>query len=261
MDKDWVQELVRIMARLRAEDGCPWDREQTHETLKPYLIEEAYELIDAIDDNDDLHIEDELGDVLLQVVFHAQIASEEERFDLQDIARRISEKLVRRHPHVFADSQVENASGVVRQWEEIKKQEKTSSRRKSILDGVPRHLPGLSRAQKLQKKAAKYGFDWDQPKDVIAKIEEELAELKEALDTQQHGHVKEEFGDFLFTIVNLCRFMDVDAEEALSGTSRKFCRRFKVIEREVEVSGRDFGDLTLEELDAFWDQAKAAEKD
>lgn len=260
MTEDPVKQLVDVMERLRAENGCPWDREQTHETLKPYVIEEAYELLDAIDDCDDDLVIDELGDVLLQVVFHCQIAREEGRYDLDEVARRLSEKLIRRHPHVFATAQVDSAEGVVRQWEEIKKGEKASSKRDSVLDGVPRHIPSLSCAQKLQRKAAKVGFDWPDAKGVLEKIEEEVGEFREALGNNDSAAIEEEIGDILFSIVNLSRFLSVDSEEALRQANKKFYRRFLQVESLVAAAGRELKDCTLEELDLYWDQVKLGEK-
>jgi tetrapyrrole methylase family protein/MazG family protein len=256
VDKDWMHELESIMSRLRAKDGCPWDREQDHVTLQRYLIEEAYELIDAIDDGDDEHLVDELGDVLLQVVFHCQIARETKRFDLQDVARTISEKLLRRHPHVFGDTTVDDADGVVRQWEEIKREESTGRKRTSHLDGVPRHLPALLQAEKIQKKAAKVGFDWPNIDGVIEKLDEELAELKAARAAGDAEAVAAEAGDLLFTIVNFSRFCKFNAEDALRGTVGRFRERFSFIEQELQRQGRTFEASSLAELDALWDEAK-----
>ena len=259
--KDWFFELVSIMAQLRNPDGgCPWDLKQDHATLKKYLIEEAYELIDAIDHADDEAIKDELGDVLLQVVFHAQIASEEGRFDIDGVTQNLCEKLIRRHPHVFGDTVAEDAETVLTNWEAIKSTEKAGSKRQSVLDGVPRHLPALSQAEKIQKKAAKVGFDWPNIEGVIAKIEEELGELKEALATGTDEEIHDEIGDVLFTIANLTRYRHESAEDILRKTIAKFHRRFSVIEQEVSASGRPFEDYTLDELDAIWNKVKRSEK-
>jgi len=257
---DWVRELVHIMARLRAPNGCPWDLEQDHVTLKKHLIEEAYELCDAIDEQDDHQLADELGDVLLQVVFHCQIAAETQRFDLQQVARILCEKLIRRHPHVFGEAAVADAAGVVEQWEAIKRQERTGQRRPSVLDGIPRGLPALAQAEKIQKKAAKVGFDWPEVEGVIAKLEEELAELKEAVRREQAEEVREELGDLLFSIVNLARHRHESAEELLRAAVRKFDRRFRHVEGAVTQSGRPFSEYQLAELDALWEQAKALER-
>lgn len=241
------------MTRLRK--GCPWDREQTHETLKKYLIEEAYELVDAIDEKDDHQMVEELGDVLLQVVFHAEIAQEKKCFDLQDIARICCEKLIRRHPHVFGNKKIKDAAGVKKQWEEIKTLEKLG-RRKSLLDGVPRHLPALSQAEKIQKKAARVGFDWSKVDEVVEKVEEELREVKESLKQGDKKAIREEIGDLLFAVVNLSRFQGESPEELLRGTVKKFYQRFQFIEQEVEKKGKKVEECTLEELERLWERAK-----
>ncbi len=259
-EHDWIQELVALGARLRAEDGgCPWDRKQTHQTLKRYLIEETYELLDAIDEQDDRQLVDELGDVLLQIILHCQIASETARFDLQEVARRLGEKLRRRHPHVFGEASVNGADGVLEQWEEIKREEPAGQRRASALDGIPRQLPALSQAREMQRRASKLGFDWEHLEDVIAKLEEELAELKAALAAADSAKVENELGDLLFAVVNLSRFQHIDPEETLRAASRKFARRFRHVEQQVENSGKTFADFTLDQLDAFWNQAKNLE--
>lgn len=244
------------MSRLRAPGGCPWDREQTHETLKKYLIEEAYELVDAIDDQDDEHLAEELGDVLLQVVFHSQIGKEAHRFDLQKVARLVCEKLIRRHPHVFGGKKIKDSAGVKKQWEEIKRREKGAQGHSSILDGVPRHLPALSQAEKIQKKASRVGFDWTEVDAVVSKIDEELAEVKEALKRADKKMIREELGDLLFAVVNLSRFQEESAEELLRGTVKKFYQRFQFIEKEVEKTGKKIEEFSLEELDRFWEKAK-----
>ena len=260
MSKDYVQELVDILATLRAPDGCPWDHEQTHQTLKRYLVEESGELLDAIEDEDDEAIVDELGDVLLQVVFHAQIGKEEGRFDLQQVARNCCEKMIRRHPHVFADTQVADSAGVLDQWEKIKRTEKTGQKRTSAVSGVPRHLPALHRAHKIQKKAAKVGFDWPTIDGALAKIDEELAEVREALLGNDDAAVAEEIGDLLFAVVNVSRFRKHQAEELLHGTVKKFENRFVRMEEILGENGKKPEQCTLEELDALWDQAKKDEK-
>ena len=257
--KDWLQELVRIMARLRAPDGCPWDREQTHASLKEYLVEESAELFDAIDDGDDAGMVEELGDLLLQIVFHCQIGAEQGRFNVQDAARACCEKLVRRHPHVFGESTVTSADGVLRQWERIKKEEK-GDRRKSALSGVPRHLPALHRAQKMQRKAAKVGFDWPDAAGVVAKIEEELAEVKTALQGGDSQELAGEIGDLLFAVVNLSRFQNHQAEELLHGTVRKFERRFQRVEELLAAEGLTPETSTLDAMDVLWNRAKREER-
>jgi MazG family protein len=240
--------LVTIMERLRAPDGCPWDAEQTHESLLPYLIEEAHEFIDAVEDGDDAEMSDELGDLLLQIVFHCQLAKEDDRFDLQDAARRCCEKMIRRHPHVFGDSDVSDADAVLKQWEAIKKAEKKGDERKSRLDGVPRGLPALARAEKLQRRAAKDGFDWPDVEGVFAKLDEEVCELRNTADG-----VADELGDILFTAVNLCRHHGVDADAALRGANRKFERRFRHAEA---AAGCELRSLDAAALDTLWNQAK-----
>jgi MazG family protein len=247
------EKLVATIHRLRAPTGCPWDREQTHATLKPYLLEESYEVLEAIDQAQPDVIKDELGDLLLQIVLHAEIASEKNQFCLADIADAISEKMIRRHPHVFADTAVTGVAQVWQNWEKIKKTEKLSEKQKSILDSVPQSLPALFRAGKLQKKAARVGFDWPDLHGVIAKLTEEIKELEEA-ETKQDKI--EEFGDVLFSLVNVARRMDIDAEDALRMATTKFETRFKYIERKVNESGKEFGDHTLNQLEAWWQEAK-----
>ena len=256
------ERLVEIMRLLRAPDGCPWDREQTHETLKPYLIEESYEVLDAIDDGSDTELTQELGDVLLQVVFHAQIASEGSRFDVEDVSRVIVEKLERRHPHVFGDVQADTPETVLENWETIKKAEKQEKggHPKGLLDDVPRHLPALLRAENLQKKAARVGFDWEKLEEVTAKAKEEVAEFIETLDGEgPPERVREELGDLLFSIVNVARFVGVSPEDALPRTNQKFISRFQYIERKLEEQGTSPAETTLEQMDVLWDQAKAGE--
>jgi len=257
---NWVLNLEGVMSRLRGEGGCPWDREQTHETLKKYLIEEAYELVDVIDERNDRHIVEELGDVLLQVVFHSQIAKEGKRFDLQEVARICCEKLMRRHPHVFGDKKISDAQGVIKQWEEIKKEEKSSLGRKSALDGVPRHLPALSQAEKIQKKASKIGFDWPEVDAVVSKVDEELEEVKEGLKLGNKNMIREEIGDLLFAVVNLSRFQGESAEELLRDTVKKFYFRFQFMEEELEKKGKRAEECSLEELDKLWEKAKLLNK-
>lgn len=256
---DAFTELIAIMARLRSDTGCPWDREQSHHTLKPYLIEEVYEFIDAVDANDDDAMVDELGDILLQVFFHCQIASETNRFTAHDAANGICRKLVRRHPHVFGDATAADAAAVLERWEEIKKTERVGRERESILDGVPRHLPSLSQAQKLQRKAATVGFDWSAIEDVVATVEEELAEVIDASKNGEQADVAEELGDLLFSVVNLCRFHGVAAEDALRATNAKFVRRFKYIERAVRGAGSSVDECDLATLEGYWNAAKSSE--
>ncbi len=252
---DDLRELLRIMARLRSEDGCPWDREQTHRSLKECLVEEAAELCDAIDAGDDENMAEELGDLLLQIVFHCQIAAEEQRFDFSEVARRICEKLIRRHPHVFAEGCLEDAGQVLRQWDWIKRAER-QGRNLSRLHGVPRSLPALHRAHNIQRKAAKIGFDWPSVDGVIDKIEEELAEVREAIEKQDDRAIGEEIGDLLFSVVNLSRYRKHLAEDLLHATIRKFQHRFEKIEKALAEQDRNPEDCSLPELESLWLKAK-----
>lgn len=251
--------LADVMVRLRSPGGCVWDREQTHASLRKNLIEEAYEVVEAIDLEDAELLCEELGDLLLQVVFHAYIAEEGNQFSMQDVIHGITEKLIRRHPHVFGSVEVKNSSEVMANWEEIKRKEKASTR-KSVLDGIPTDFPALMRADKLQRKAAKVGFDWDNIAPVWDKINEEVAELKQAVESGDQKHIEEELGDVFFSLVNASRFLKVDAETALTGTCRKFIERFTYIEMRIAEDGLNWKDLTLEMLDQYWNAAKNAKK-
>jgi MazG family protein len=246
-----IDRLKQIVQRLRSPVGCPWDREQTHESLKPHVIEECYELIDAIDDKDDEGMQEELGDLLLQVVLHAQMASEEGRFDFDSVAEVISEKLVRRHPHVFGDTKLATSDAVLKQWDAIKRREKTE--RASALDGVPRGLPALAKAQKAQSKAARVGFDWPDAEGSLQKVKEEIKEL-EQVETGEK--LAEELGDLLFSVVNFARKSKLDAEELLQAATRKFSERFRKMEALAEARGLNFASLTLAEMDQLWEQVK-----
>ena len=248
-------ELIQIMARLRAEDGCPWDREQDHRSLRPYLIEEAYEVLDALDREDDPSLREELGDLMLQIVFHAQIAREEGRFDIEDVLQTHVQKLKRRHPHVFGDASVSGSDQVIANWEEIKRQEG----KRSILDGVPRYLPALLRAYRVQEKAAGVGFDWEDVDGVLSKVDEELEEFREACAQRDPEQIEEELGDLLFSLVNVARFLNAHPEDALRRTADKFIRRFQFIESEIERTGRNLDTASIEEMDALWEKAKAGE--
>jgi len=247
-------ELVRIMARLRAPGGCPWDREQTHRSIRKYVIEEAYEVAEAIDRDDPAELCAELGDLLLQVVFHAQMASETGRFTIDDVCRGESEKMRRRHPHVFGDVTVGGADDVVRNWEAIKAQERGA--RASAIDGVPRALPALQRAERIGEKAARVGFDWSDAAGVLAKVDEERAELAEAMASGTRERIAEEVGDLLLAAANLARKLEVEPEQALSGAVDRFERRFRKIETSARAAGATLGDLSPPELDALWEQAK-----
>jgi tetrapyrrole methylase family protein/MazG family protein len=246
-----LDEPARI---LRSENGCQWDKEQTSMSLRPYLIEEAYELYDAIESGDPHDIKEELGDLLYQVFAHAQIAREEEKFTIDEVSEGIVKKLVGRHPHVFGDEEANSADEVIARWEILKKKEK--AHRESILDGVPRHLPSLLKAYRVQQKVSRVGFDWEKVGDAVKKLDEELGELKEAIEEKNQEKIVEESGDILFSIVNVLRFMKVNPDEALNRSVSKFINRFMRIEKEVKESGRSLEKMTLEELDVLWDEAK-----
>ena len=246
-----IARLIRIMARLRGPGGCPWDREQTHRTLRHNLVEECYEVLDAMDSGKTDEFRDELGDLLLQIVFHAQMAYEAGEFDFDSVAKSIADKLVRRHPHVFGKKKANTSAEVLRQWEQIKKTEKNTH---SIYAEVPRSLPALVKADKIQRKAARVGFDWKRKEDVIAKIEEELRELKAA---RHPRHFEEELGDVLFATVNLARYQKLDAEDLLNRAIHKFVNRFRQVERAVHKRGRRLEDCSLEELDGLWEKTKS----
>jgi tetrapyrrole methylase family protein/MazG family protein len=254
------ESLLSIMSRLRSEGGCPWDREQTRESLKPYLIEEAYEALDALDSGASDHILEELGDVLFQVVFHAQLAREQGEFTMSDLLARLNEKMVRRHPHVFAGGQVADAAEALSQWERIKRGEgKPGAAVRSALDGVPASLPALLRAQRLQVKAGRVGFDWPTWREAWSKIGEEMAELEQAAEVGHTARVREELGDLLFSIVNVARLLGADAEDSLRAAAEKFTRRFREVEAEMSAAGRNVKEATLEELDRTWEAVKARE--
>lgn len=255
---DADQQLARlraIMHRLRAPGGCPWDAEQTHESLVPHLIEEAYETVDTIQRGDHEHLKEELGDLLLQVVFHSELAEEAGRFNLDDVARGISEKLVRRHPHVFSTSDAATPDAVLRQWDEIKRTEKGDGE-KPFLHGVGKGLPALLRADKLQKKAAKVGFDWPEDTGVVAKIHEELQELQAAMDEQDLAAVSEEMGDLLFSVVNLARFRKVDPEVLMAAANNKFEKRFGEMERILKAKGLTLEAASSAQMERAWESVK-----
>jgi len=263
----YLQQLLAVMRRLREpEVGCPWDLEQTFRSIAPSTIEEAYEVVDAIEREDYEHLQEELGDLLFQVVFYAQMAEEEGRFDFNDIAKSISEKLLRRHPHVFPKGTLESRVDpdnrpseqfVTEQWENIKAQERKNKGKTGLLDDIPTGLPALNRAYKLQKRAAKVGFDWNDANGVIDKLEEELQELKQALSHNNANAIADEIGDCLFTLVNLCRHVDVDAESALRGTNAKFSQRFRIMEKLAREQNRDLAECDNDTLEALWQVAKA----
>jgi MazG family protein len=250
---DHFAPLCDIVARLRAPGGCPWDREQTHESILPQMIEEAYELAEAVRANDTAHFREELGDVLLHVVMQAEIAREAGRFNIDDVLREISEKLVRRHPHVFGTSDARNSGAVVKQWETIKRTEKSGQH---YLDTLPQALPALMRAQKAQAKVARVNFDWTELRDVVAKVEEELGEMKTAIASQHRQSIEDELGDLLFAAVNVARKCQLDAESTLQAATNKFVERFKRLEDELHSRGKKLGDVDLAELDEIWDRIK-----
>ncbi len=257
-----IQKLVDLVARLRGEEGCPWDREQTRETLKPMLIEEAYEVLEALDTPDPAELKEELGDLLFQIVFHAQISSEKGEFSLSDIIDRLHEKMIRRHPHVFDRAELKTSGDVLRNWENIKAAEKghipasSADSQKSLLDGIPEKLPALHEAYLLTAKASRVGFDWARLEDVLAKLEEESAELLSARAGNNGRNLADEVGDLLFVAVNAARFLGIDPETALKRSNRKFCRRFRYLEAAVKRQGRDLREADLEEMDALWEEAK-----
>lgn len=264
-DKPDIQPLADIMAQLRDPDsGCPWDIEQDFASIAPYTIEEAYEVADAIERQSMPDLRDELGDLLLQVVFHARMAEEAGHFTLQDVIQSICDKMIRRHPHVFGDTAINSAEEQSQSWEDIKAEERRSkggsdAKAPSVLDDVPTSLPALLRAVKLQKRAARTGFDWPDVGPVLDKLEEELAELKQEIANDGgRARIASEMGDILFVYANLARHLGVDAEDALRGTNAKFVRRFQFIEEELRHLGKDIHKSNLEEMDAIWDKAKAA---
>jgi MazG family protein len=245
--------LLDIVEKLRGPDGCPWDKEQTHASLLPYFIEEAYEVMESVDEGDFETFQEELGDIMLHVALQTQIASEDSKFTIADSLDTVNEKLVRRHPHVFGDKKADAAFEAKRNWEATKHEEKN---RKSRLDGVPLALPALIRAQRLQQKAAYAGFDWDKMDDVWAKLHEEINELKSAHEKGDLENIKEEIGDVLFSVVNLSRFFEIPAEDMLRATNKKFIFRFQKIEEELAAKGKKLEESTLEEMDEIWERAK-----
>ncbi|MCK6557365.1 nucleoside triphosphate pyrophosphohydrolase [Candidatus Binatia bacterium] len=253
------EELVRIMERLRAPGGCPWDREQTSASIKPYLIEEAYEVAEAIEQDDAIELCAELGDLLLQIVFHAEMAREAGRFTIEDVVRGICEKMVRRHPHVFGDVEVQDASEVLRNWARIKAEEREKKSDRSTVAGVPRSLPSLLRAHRLGEKASHVGFDWDGTREVMGKVREELDELDAAIAAGNATEAEAELGDVLFALTSVGRHLRVHAEDALHGASDRFIRRFRYIEARLAARQRTVHDATPDELNALWEEAKRVE--
>lgn len=268
---EWFEKLVAVQARLRAPKGCPWDREQTHQTLRTYLLEEAYEVLEALDTGNDAKFAEEMGDLLLQIVFHSQIASEEGRFTVAEVIREIHDKMIRRHPHVFGETRAKDSKEVLRNWEQIKAEERRASKGEgaggeganeapSLLDGVSKALPATLEGFQLTRKASRIGFDWDNAEGVIDKMREETAELEIALNDKDQRKIEEEMGDFLFAAVNLARFVHVDPEIALKKANAKFSRRFRAMETRARESGREFKDLPREEMEALWEAAKSEEE-
>jgi len=249
-------DLLDIMSKLRAENGCPWDREQTHESLRIYMIEETYEVLEALDAGDLGKFCNELGDLLLQIVFHAQIAKEHGEFDMGDVTTEICRKLISRHTHIFGDARADTPEQVVENWEAIKKKEKQLKSQTGVLKDVPSNLPALMRSYKVQQKAAQVGFDWDNIEDVFAKVDEEIQELRDVYKSKNVVRITDELGDAMFALVNLSRFLKVQPELALTGTVNKFIRRFEYIEQQSTKAGKKLDDMSLAEMDELWNEAK-----
>jgi len=253
-----INRLIEIVAKLRAPGGCPWDREQTHKSILNCLLDEAYEFFEAVDEDDSAKMREELGDVLMQVVLHAQIADEAKKFDIDDVAKDIGDKLIRRHPHVFGDVKVSSSDEVIRNWEQIKKSEYGDERRKYVVDDIPDALPALFRAEKMQKRAAQVGFDWKDINPVLDKVEEEFGEFREAVKKGDKANAEEEIGDLLFALVNVARHHKISAENALRAATNKFAKRFRFVEDKFKEAGKDMRKATLEEMDVYWNQSKKA---
>ena len=249
-----LNELIEIMAALRSEKGCPWDKKQTAETLKPYIIEEAYEVLDAVDEGNPEAVKEELGDLLFQIVFQCQLAKEKGDFTMAEVIEGIGRKMIRRHPHVFGDSVCNTAEDVVARWEDHKKKE--GKLRESILDGVPGSLPSLLRAHRLQARASRAGFDWEKTEEVLKKLDEEMGEFRKALSAGDREEIEDELGDILFSLVNVSRFIEVDPEEALRKAIAKFIGRFRAIETAAAHADKELSDMTMEEMDLQWEEAK-----
>jgi tetrapyrrole methylase family protein/MazG family protein len=269
---EWFEELAAVQARLRAPDGCPWDREQTHASLRTYLIEEAYEVLEALESGDDAKFAEEMGDLLLQIVFHSQIAKEEGRFTVSDVIREVHDKMVRRHPHVFGEKRAKDSAEVLKNWEQIKKEERRAAAGKkagdskqegkagSLLDGVSRALPAALEGFQLTRRAARIGFDWDNVEGVFEKMSEESGELREAVSAKDARRSEEEMGDLLFAAVNLARFLHIDPEIALKKANAKFSLRFRRMEDLSAKSGKALADVPRAQMEEFWEMAKRAEK-
>lgn len=251
-----IDRLIDIVSRLRSPGGCPWDREQTHKSIMSCLLDEAYEFFDGVENDDTAIMREELGDILLQVIFHSELAKESGHFDIEDVAHDICEKLINRHPHVFGDITVKSSKEVLSNWEHIKMGEKGKECRKYLVDGIPDALPSLFRAEKMQRRVARVGFDWQDMKPVLDKVEEEFSEFREALKTNDVDHASEELGDILFALVNVARHKKICAEDALRMTVKKFAKRFQYIEDRFKVMNKDLSEASLEELDEYWKESK-----
>lgn len=257
MNNESIQKLRDVVTRLRAPDGCPWDREQTHQSIKNDLIEEAYELLEAIESDNTEDMVEELGDLLLQIIMHAQIASETNRFDFDQVAEKIAEKLIRRHPHVFADANAADSAEVLANWDRIKKSEKSARNQPtSILTGVPKHLPALQQAHQMQKRAARTGFDWPTIEGAMDKLHEELEELKEAMQGDDPAHTREELGDLLFSVVNVARHLGENPEETMREANQKFKSRFQGVEQLAAAQHVELNELNIDELELLWQTVK-----
>lgn len=270
---EWLEKLAAVQARLRAQDGCPWDREQTHASLRTYLIEEAYEVLEAMEGGDDGKFAEEMGDLLLQIVFHSQIAKEQGRFTVADVIREVHDKMVRRHPHVFGEKRAKDAAEVLKNWEQIKKEERTAASKKnadgskqpgknsSMMDGVSRALPAALEGFQLTRRAARIGFDWTSMEGVIEKMNEEAEELRQALEAEDARRTEEEMGDLLFAAVNLARFLRIDPEIALKKANAKFSTRFRRMEELAGKDGKALAEVSRKQMEEFWETAKRVEKD
>lgn len=251
-----INRLIEIVKKLRSPEGCPWDREQTHKSILNCFLDEVYEFFEAVEQSDTEHMKEELGDLFLQIVLHAQIASEDNKFDINDVAKEISDKLIRRHPHVFGTVEVSSSEEVLVNWEKIKKGEKGKENRKYLVDGIPNALPALFRAEKVQRRVAKVGFDWDDSQAALDKVDEEIHEFREAVLSGNDQHAFEELGDIIFALVNVARHHNISAEDAVRNTTNKFVRRFKFIEDKFKELGMDINNSTLEEMDRYWEESK-----
>ena len=248
------EELIKIVEKLRGPEGCPWDKEQTRESLKPFLIEELYELLDALDENNSEGIKEELGDMLFQIVLHCQLSKEQGFFDINDVIENITRKMIRRHPHVFGSKNFKTTKEVMTWWEEHKKKEGKS--KESVIEGIPKTLPALLKAQKIQHKASRVGFDWERIEDIFKKLDEEINEFKCALGKKNQKEIEDELGDIFFVLVRISNFVGVNPEDALRKTTGKFIQRFRHIEMKASEQGKKLSDMTLEEMDVLWEEAK-----